>query len=288
MARALATDEERRGLTLADAHIDIRETDEGEKRFVGHAAVFDVRTNIGNPLKWGFYEQVSPGAFTKTISEGDARMLIDHDSFYVVSRTSAGTLRLAQDAVGLSTDSALDDDLSYVRDLKANLRNRNITGMSFGFFVVKDDWSSESVETNDGNTAEVEIRTIQEVRLVEVSAVTFPAYDQTDAGMRSVRSALRARGDADAIKRRAEFRPELATLLDELPGARTVIPLGSNAPTNAPSSEPAETTRDDEQHDLTSTEAPEPAASTRIAPTERELVAARMKALSGLVRRPAA
>jgi hypothetical protein len=40
-------------------------------RFVGHAAVFDVRTAIGNPLRWGFYEEIAPGAFTKTLSKGD-------------------------------------------------------------------------------------------------------------------------------------------------------------------------------------------------------------------------
>jgi hypothetical protein len=46
--------EERRGLAIADAGIDIRDSGEDGKRFVGHAAVFNVRTAIGNTLKCGF------------------------------------------------------------------------------------------------------------------------------------------------------------------------------------------------------------------------------------------
>lgn len=234
--RSLPSSEERRGLPLGTAGIEIRE-DAAEPRFAGHAAVFNTRTAIGNPLTWGFYEQVASGAFTKTLSEADARMLVDHDSAMVVSRSSAGTLDLSEDAQGLAVDSALDTGLSYVSDLVANLRNGNITGMSFGFYVMKDDWATEQVETNDGNTAEVEVRTLREVKLVEVSAVTFPAYEETDAGVR----ALRHRGDADAISRRVPYLPELAKLLPDVDDR-----------------EPGETTRDDDT---------EPAASTRFSVT---------------------
>ena len=271
MARAsVLTSEERRGLSLVDAHMELRDV-AGEPRFVGHAAVFNVRTAIGNPLKWGFYEQVAAGAFTKTLMEGDSRFLLDHDSFYVVSRVSAGTLTLAQDGVGLSVDSALDPELSYVGDLKANLRNGNLTGMSFGFYVIKDQWDTEEIETSDGNTAEVEIRTLLEVRLLEVSAVTFPAYEQTDAGLRA---ALRHRGDADAIRRRIEYRPDLADLLDDLPADRSV---------ESPAEEPAETTPPPSTE-----EAPEPAAPTRIAPPVHALAQARLRVLETQLRRPAA
>lgn len=209
------TAEERRQLPLSTADVAIRaaEGDDGGERFAGYAAVFNSRTAIGNPLRWGFYEEIAPGAFTKTLSEGDARMLIDHDSYYVVSRVSAGSLTLAEDARGLAVDSALDTGLSYVSDLKANIRNRNVTGMSFGFYVIKDDWTLEQVETSDGQTADVEVRRILEARLVEVSAVTFPAYEDTEAELASVASALVSRGDQAAIEKRATFRPELRDLL---------------------------------------------------------------------------
>lgn len=209
--------QERRRLSLSAASAEIREEGDDEEsreqRFHGYAAVFNSRTAIGNPLRWGFYEQIADGAFTKTLSEGDQRMLIDHDSYYVVSRSSAGTLNLAQDKRGLLVDSALDGELSYVRDLRANLRNGNVTGMSFGFYVVKDDWETEQIETSDGQAAEVEVRTIREVRLIEVSAVTFPAYEDTEANLRAVATALVHRNDPAAVERRAQHRPELRDLL---------------------------------------------------------------------------
>jgi HK97 family phage prohead protease len=210
------TTDERRHLSLGVAAVEIRADGEGDapgERFAGYAAMFNTRTAIGNPLKWGFYEEIAPGAFARSINAGDQRMLIDHDSYYVVSRVSAKTLRLAEDARGLAVDADLDPTLSYVSDLKANIRNGNITGMSFGFYVNRDEWLEEEVETSDGQTATVEVRVLHEVKLVEVSAVTFPAYEQTQAELKSVASALVRRGDAAAIERRAAFRPELRDLL---------------------------------------------------------------------------
>ncbi|MYS47541.1 HK97 family phage prohead protease [Streptomyces sp. SID5998] len=214
MTLTRTTTEERRRLPLSTADVVIRavDGDQADERFRGYAARFNSRTAIGNPLRWGFYEEIAPGAFTKTLQEGDARFLVDHDSYYVVSRVSAGTLSLAEDAVGLPVDSALDTGLSYVNDLKANVRNGNITGMSFGFYVLKDQWSTETIDTSEG-PAEVEVRRILEVRLIEVSAVTFPAYEDTEAELASVASALVQRGDQAAIERRAKWRPELRDLL---------------------------------------------------------------------------
>ncbi|MFR0354162.1 HK97 family phage prohead protease [Streptomyces sediminimaris] len=225
------TTEERRRLPLSTADVVIRaiEGDTANERFHGYAAKFNSRTAIGNPLKWGFYEEIAPGAFTKTLQEGDARFLVDHDSYYVVSRVTAGTLSLAEDAVGLPVDSALDTALSYVNDLKANVRNGNITGMSFGFYVLKDQWSTETVETSDGQTVEVEVRRILEVRLIEVSAVTFPAYEDTEAELASVASALVQRGDRAAIEQRARFRPELRDLLQLLDGKTAAVSSADGA-----------------------------------------------------------
>jgi HK97 family phage prohead protease len=244
-----ATTEERRRLPLSTAGVTVRADDGGAERFHGYAAVFNSRTAIGNPLRWGFYEEIAPGAFTKTLTEGDARMLIDHDSYYVVSRVSAGSLTLAEDARGLPVDSALDTELSYVNDLKANVRNGNITGMSFGFYVIKDDWTIETIEVDGADPVDVEVRTIREVRLIEVSAVTFPAYTETEAELKAVASALVRRGDHDAVERRARLRPELSDLLQII------------------DREPGESTRET---------APEPAVSTRT----RDVVDLRMRGLA--------
>ncbi|MEU0522759.1 HK97 family phage prohead protease [Streptomyces niveus] len=216
--------EERRRLSLSAADVVIR-AEGGAERFGGYAAVFNSRTSIGNPLRWGFYEEIADGAFTKTLTEGDARMLIDHDSYYVVSRVSAGSLLLAEDDHGLAVDSALDHDLSYVSDLRANVRNRNITGMSFGFYVIKDEWNSEPVEIEGADPVQVDVRIIREVRLVEVSAVTFPAYTDTAAELKAVARALDHRGDLAAVEARAEFRPELLDMvhISREPGESTRV-----------------------------------------------------------------
>ncbi|MDQ3432560.1 MAG: HK97 family phage prohead protease [Actinomycetota bacterium] len=226
--------DERRTLTLATAGMTLRAAgDEGAQRFDGHAAVFNSRTAIGNPLTWGFYEEIAAGAFTKTLAEGDARLLVDHDTRLVVSRVSAGSLRLAQDQVGLAVDADLDQRLSYVSDLVVNLGLRNVTGMSFGFRTVKDDWETVTVETVDGASVEAELRILREVQLYEVSAVTFPAYEETDAGLRSVGLALAARGDGAAFDRRAALRPALNDFRREPDPAST---RGSDA------TQPGETT----------------------------------------------
>jgi HK97 family phage prohead protease len=227
--------EERRDLALTTAGVQLRAAgdDQSVRGFDGHAAVFSERTAIGNPLTWGFYEEIAPGAFTKTLAEGDARFLVDHDTRLVVSRVSAGSLRLAQDAQGLAVDADLDTRLSYVGDLVVNLENKNVTGMSFGFRTVKDDWTSVTVQTSEGDM-EAELRVIREVQLFEVSAVTFPAYEGTDAALRSVGVALAARGDQDAFDRRVALRPELLDFRRE-PAAQAAT-RGSDAP------QPGETT----------------------------------------------
>lgn len=210
--------EDRRDLAVRLSGATVRDGLDGERRFRGYAAVFDERTAIGNPLTWGFYEEIAPGAFTTTLATADVRKLIDHDPYYIVSRMSAGTLELMEDRWGLAVDSALDTQLSYVTDLIANLDNRNITGMSFGFYVRGDQWTTEKVSTSDGQTVQVEVRRITEVELIEVSSVTFPAYPGTEAGLRAsddvraVALALRRRDRGDQlIEARSAHCPALAT-----------------------------------------------------------------------------
>jgi HK97 family phage prohead protease len=183
-----------RALADTDGRI-LRAEGDQTRRFVGHAAVFNSRTSIGDPLTWGWYEELADSVFDKTLSEGDARFLVDHDTRLLVSRVSAGDLRLQTDDIGLAVDSDLDTEVSYIRDLERNVDKRRITGMSFGFYVVRDLWEEIEVDVEvDGQTEQrtVWLRTILEVRLLEVSAVTFPAYEDTDAGLRKLADEVRA------------------------------------------------------------------------------------------------
>jgi len=163
------------------------------RHFVGHAAVFNQRTAIGDPTRWGFYEVVAPTAFDKTLREADVVMLSDHDPSKPLARTSAGTMTLRADGVGLLADVPEIPATTYGNDLVLNLEKKNVAGMSFGFQVVQDDWATERQSTNGGLEVEVEVRTLLEVRLIEVSTTAFPAYAGTDASVRAVRSALQSR-----------------------------------------------------------------------------------------------
>jgi hypothetical protein len=86
-----------------------------------------------------------------------------------MGRTTAGTLRLNQDRVGLAYEVDLPDTQAG-RDLRTSVERGDITGASFGFTCAPDD--SEFTQTRSGT-----LRTVNNVdQLLDVSAVTYPAY----------------------------------------------------------------------------------------------------------------
>lgn len=185
-----------RSRTAAAAGLTIRAgaADAAPPVFNGHPAVVASRTAIGDPLTWGFFEQIEAGAFDRTLADPatDVRMLIDHTPALLVSRQSAGDLRLSLDDVGLAAESDLDQEVTYVADFTRNVRARRITGMSFGFIVVRDDWTTVDVTATDDKgkqySTKAELRSLLDVDLIEVSGCTFPAYTDTDAALRAMRS----------------------------------------------------------------------------------------------------
>lgn len=161
--------------------VDRRITDESEVRMdggnddekiVGYAAVFN---SFSQPI-FGFRETIKPGAFKKTIRESDVRALINHDPNYVLGRTSSRTLRLSEDEKGLRY-IVTPPDTTFARDLVVSIKRGDITQSSFGFTVVKDHWTGESPNMT---------RELLEVKLFDVSSVTYPAYLQTEVSVRSL------------------------------------------------------------------------------------------------------
>jgi len=196
---------ERRLRPVAGGDFTVTRAPDAAPVFAGHAAVYNMRTAIGNPLTWGWKEEVAPGTFDKSLAEFDQRFLVDHDTSMIVARKSAGDLRLSSDVTGVAVDADLDVLVSYIADFARNVEMRRITGMSIGFQVVRDEWTCETVETTDGDSAEIDVRRIVEAKLFEVSGVTFPAYEETDAGLRSASVQVRelrglpmTRGASDA------------------------------------------------------------------------------------------
>lgn len=145
---------------------------EDDKRtLVGYAAVFNSPADIGG---W-WIETIAPGAFANSIG-GDVRALVDHDAGRVIGRTKSGTLRLSEDSKGLRIEVDIPNTTDG-NDLWTLVERGDISGMSFGFVVTKQTWDE---------TVEPAKRTIEEVELFEVSAVAWPAFDDTSIGKRSL------------------------------------------------------------------------------------------------------
>ena len=191
---------ERRTFELDD--IEIRSEDGEKPKMKGHAAIFNkLSEDLG-----GFREQITPGAFARTIKSADIRALFNHDPNYVLGRNKSGTLVLEEDEKGLAIE--IDPpDTSYARDLMVSIERGDITQMSFAFMVhgkKGEEWINEEGKAS--------IRILKDVDLFDVSPVTYPAYPQTDVKVRSV---LAAAGiDYEALVSALESA-ELNTLTEE-------------------------------------------------------------------------
>lgn len=182
--------------------VEVRAAKEGPGTIVGHAAVYFVPGDEGTRyLLWDDVEErVVRGAFDRALRERqDVRALLNHSPDHVLGRTAAGTLRLSLDERGLVYEADAPDTQAG-RDTVALVKRGDVTGSSFGFRVVKD---TVTRETRNGQT--YYIRTIEDVDLYDVSPVTFPAYEGTDAGARSAIVARAVGGDpaAEAARVRA-------------------------------------------------------------------------------------
>jgi HK97 family phage prohead protease len=127
----------------------------------------------------GHYERIGPTAFDDVLnrSNTDVRALVEHNPLHLLGRQSAGTLRLRVDGEGLGFEVDLPDT-SYAKDLRTLISRGDLTGASFGFIPGEDEWSNAP----DG----MQIRTHTSVReLVDVSAVTFPAYGDSAVALRN-------------------------------------------------------------------------------------------------------
>jgi HK97 family phage prohead protease len=168
--------------------VECRAQDE-KRTLVGYAAVYNSDTHIGDY----FIERIAPGAFDKSIRDGDVRALIDHDTGRVIGRSKSGTLRLTSDSRGLKVEIDVPDTADG-RDLMTLVDRGDVSGMSFGFRVTKQEWDE---------SGDIPVRTIQEVELFEVSAVAFPAYEDTTLAKRTLES---ARAEAESARAEEEQR----------------------------------------------------------------------------------
>lgn len=166
-------------------------------KIFGHAAKFDVLSeDLG-----GFRERIAPGTFAKTIQSADVRALFNHDVNFVLGRNKSGTLRLSEDSAGLAIEIDAPQTQLINDMVLAPMQRGDINQMSFGFRTLQDKWAKLDGEW---------VRTLLEVELFDVSPVTYPAYAQTDAAVRSLEAAVKAAMPVDETWRNENARRRLA------------------------------------------------------------------------------
>lgn len=131
----------------------------------GYATVYDTPYDVGGL----FTETIARGAATKSAQEADVRFLVNHDGI-PLARTKSGTMSLTSDDVGLLVRAELSAESTLAADVLDAMRRGDLDEMSFAFSVVNGEWSKDYSE-----------RTIREVKLYDVSVVTYPANPATHA-----------------------------------------------------------------------------------------------------------
>lgn len=183
-------------------NFEIRAEEDQERGSVltGRPIVFGQRTNLG----W-YDEIIEPGALDVTDLK-DVRFLVNHNTDMIPlarsrNNTENSTMQMSVDADGMAIRVNLDtENNADAKSLYSAVSRGDISGMSFMFTVDKDSW--DEVDTDHPTRR---VRSIRQV--MEVSAVTFPAYSQTS---------IQARGLSDALDSAKESLESERTRLAEI------------------------------------------------------------------------
>jgi len=174
------------------------EKDGDQKVLTGYAAKFNkLSENLG-----GFREAIKPGAFKRALAEKqDVKMLVNHDPNLVVGR-SGSNLDLSEDKTGLKFRVVLPNT-QVANDLHENVRAGIMDQCSFGFIPQSETWTNQrdggyaDVSGNSGNQGiedkQAIVRELNDVDLKDISAVTYPAYPDTEVKARAALTAVEIR-----------------------------------------------------------------------------------------------
>src|SRR5690625_4833067 len=174
--------------------IEIREDDDGNRTINGYAVKWEMKSQVLG-MFFKFREQIKRGAFLESLNNDDQRFLWSHDTSKVLGRRQNNTLRLQEDDIGLRFELDLPTT-TLGNDTYESIKRGDVDGVSFGFNVQDD----EVDEPED----DMPLRTIKKAKLMEVSAVAFPAYPDSEV---SARGFDRMKQYEDELK---EYREEQA------------------------------------------------------------------------------
>ncbi|HDZ14490.1 hypothetical protein LCGC14_0646890 [marine sediment metagenome] len=170
--------------------IEVRQTEEGEKKLIGTPIVYNKRSE-----DLGFFEIIKPGASTEALKRSDTRLLYGHNSTSLLplARISSGTLRATETKKGVDIEADPPKKNQFVDALIESIDRRDVQEMSFGFTIEADEWKDLD---KDRPT-----RMITKFReIFDYSYVTFAAYGETTAGT-DVRVALRSLDTARGVQK---------------------------------------------------------------------------------------
>lgn len=184
-------------LTRSSYLCEVRaENDDNGTYITGRPIVFDSKTNIGP-----FDEIIERGALDKTDLR-DVRFLVNHDLSKIPLARSRNnnknsTMQLSVDDNGMAIRVNLDvENNAEAKSLYSAVQRGDISGMSFMFGIEDEEW-----ENLDSEHPTRHIRAISTV--VEVSAVTFPAYEDTEINARGKEALDNARQTVETARSNA-------------------------------------------------------------------------------------
>ena len=199
---------ERKPLEKRQYNFEVRaESDENGNIITGRPIVYNSRTNLGD-----FDEIIHSGALDKTDLK-DVRFLVNHNlSMIPLARSRRNnknsTMQLSADKDGLGIRVNLDtENNAEARALYSAVQRGDITGMSFMFSIDNEEW--EALESEHPTRHIKAIGTV-----VEVSAVTMPAYEATEINARANNDALENARAAALENARAAAAVETVTALE--------------------------------------------------------------------------
>ncbi len=153
---------------------EIRVDEAGNVDLVGYATVYDHAYDVAGGAPYGWSETICAGACDRSVSErDDVRLLVNHDGI-ALARTRSKTLTLESDSTGLRVSARLDAQSPSVQSLTSAMNRGDMDEMSFAFKVNRQEWNADYTE-----------RSISEVKLYDVSVVTYPANPATVTHIRN-------------------------------------------------------------------------------------------------------
>lgn len=193
---------ETRSLDLTASEIRMETSEDGRPVIRGIAVRYG---SLSAPLKDSkgrpFRERFQAGAFSRALATGaDVRGLVNHNKDLVLGRTTAGTMKLVDGPDALRYE--IFPPTSAIAEHYVESINRgDMSGSSFRFYKIRDAWSG---------AGEATVRDVLEADIDDVSVVTYPAYLDSEAAIRSIDDHCRIQPRQDAWLLRAKVRLRLA------------------------------------------------------------------------------